>query len=134
MGCRTFLHNTLVLLLLLLALSSATAKKDDIIKDVTAKQLDEMIEESDYVAVYWCEYTGCCSYSTPLIFTLSLYCSGHTLSFSLTNAGPLLSNSIKTTHLLTGSNKKFYCQKLGRYVHPGMFFQRCRDIARNVTL
>lgn len=43
----------LLSLLCLLVLQIATAKKDDLIQDVTAKQLDSMIEESDYVAVYW---------------------------------------------------------------------------------
>jgi len=31
-------------------------RKEDVIQDITAKQLDALMEESDYVAVYWCKY------------------------------------------------------------------------------
>lgn len=45
-----------LLLPLLLLLVAVTAKKEDLIQDVTAKQLGDLTEEYDYVAVYWCEY------------------------------------------------------------------------------
>ena len=44
-----------VLLLGTLLFPEASPKKDEQIQDVTAKQLQELTEESDYVAVYWCE-------------------------------------------------------------------------------
>ncbi|XP_018017937.1 uncharacterized protein LOC108674456 isoform X2 [Hyalella azteca] len=52
--CTKFiLGMCIVLMLLLTSVSAVSGKKDDVIQDVTAKQLDDMLEESDYVAVYW---------------------------------------------------------------------------------
>ncbi|KAF2367458.1 Thioredoxin domain [Trinorchestia longiramus] len=49
----TLVRQWAVLLLLVVAACTVTAKKDDLIQDVNAKQLDDLMDESDYVAVYW---------------------------------------------------------------------------------
>lgn len=36
----------------------AASAKADVIEDVNAKQLENLVAESDYVAVYWCKCPG----------------------------------------------------------------------------
>ena len=46
------------LLLLLLAVSApseAKKKEEAVIEEVGAKQLEQLVEQHDYVAVFWCE-------------------------------------------------------------------------------
>ena len=46
----------LLLLLLTAAAPSAAKKKEEaVIEEVGAKQLEQLVEQHDYVAVYWCE-------------------------------------------------------------------------------
>ena len=44
-----------LLLLLLLAPSEAKKKEEAVIEEVGAKQLEQLVEQHDYVAVFWCE-------------------------------------------------------------------------------
>ncbi|XP_037080858.1 uncharacterized protein LOC119101604 isoform X11 [Pollicipes pollicipes] len=46
-------HGTLLLLLLLAAAGSARKKEEAVIEEVGAKQLEQLVEDHDYVAVYW---------------------------------------------------------------------------------
>lgn len=43
------------LALLLVTPTLAVSTKADVIEDITAIQLENLVEESDYVAVYWCK-------------------------------------------------------------------------------
>ena len=57
------LQRALCLLLVLLTVTStgvlgakeAPANKADVIEEVNAKQLENLVAESDYVAVFWCK-------------------------------------------------------------------------------
>lgn len=43
------------LALLVVTPTLAVSTKADVIEDITAAQLENLVEESDYVAVYWCK-------------------------------------------------------------------------------
>lgn len=38
-----------------LTLDAVDARKEDVIEEVNAKQLGDIVENSDYVAVFWCK-------------------------------------------------------------------------------
>lgn len=42
-------------LAVLAAHAHAAGPKADVIEDVTAKQLEDLVAQSDYVAVFWCK-------------------------------------------------------------------------------
>ena len=48
----------LVLVLAVSAPAAAKKKEEAVIEEVGAKQLEQLVEQHDYVAVFWCEYPG----------------------------------------------------------------------------